>query len=212
MSLHEQILRERVSIFRGFDGDVLDFARALGEILEWEFGAVNELTPHDDPRNYLYTSNEVPFHWDGAFARVPRYIVFHCLEPGRGGETLFCDTPRLIAAAHPDEISRWQKISITYSTEKLAHYGGRFTSPLIARHPQSGETILRYAEPVDDLNPVHLEVHGALDRAGLARRLRDFSYAHTWRAGDLVVADNHALLHGRRAFQGARHLRRVNVL
>jgi 1,4-dihydroxy-2-naphthoate octaprenyltransferase len=37
--------------------------------------------------------------------------------------------------------------------------------------------------------------------------------AHRWEAGDIVVADNHALLHGRHAFAGGerRHIRRVNV-
>ena len=36
---------------------------------------------------------------------------------------------------------------------------------------------------------------------------------HRWEAGDVVVADNHALLHGRLAFAGGekRHIRRVNV-
>ena len=39
-------------------------------------------------------------------------------------------------------------------------------------------------------------------------------YAHAWQAGDLVVADNYSLLHGREAFtSGApRHLQRVHVL
>jgi hypothetical protein len=38
--------------------------------------------------------------------------------------------------------------------------------------------------------------------------------AHTWRPGDVVMTDNHALLHGRRAYTdpGRRHLQRVNIL
>jgi alpha-ketoglutarate-dependent taurine dioxygenase len=41
---------------------------------------------------------------------------------------------------------------------------------------------------------------------------------HAWRAGDVLIADNHALLHGRKAFVKAfvdaarRHIRRVNIL
>ena len=39
-------------------------------------------------------------------------------------------------------------------------------------------------------------------------------YAHFWQAGDVVVADNYTLLHGREAYAGGcgRHLRRVHVL
>ena len=39
-------------------------------------------------------------------------------------------------------------------------------------------------------------------------------YAHHWKAGDIVIADNYTLLHGRESFTSgsARHLRRVQVL
>ena len=39
-------------------------------------------------------------------------------------------------------------------------------------------------------------------------------YAHEWQEGDVVVADNFSLLHGREAFEtkAPRHLRRVHVL
>jgi len=42
----------------------------------------------------------------------------------------------------------------------------------------------------------------------------EYLYAHSWRTGDIVVADNHALLHGRNAYlqESPRHLRRVNIL
>ncbi|MCB0417979.1 MAG: TauD/TfdA family dioxygenase, partial [Bdellovibrionales bacterium] len=39
-------------------------------------------------------------------------------------------------------------------------------------------------------------------------------YAHEWKTGDVVLSDNHTLLHGREAFVSGspRHLRRVHVL
>ena len=88
--------------------------------------------------------------------------------------------------------------------------------------PVSGEEVLRFAEPVKDLNPVRLAIdglpavrHGEF-LAEMHRRLNDSAvcYAHEWRPGDVVLADNHALLHGRRAYTQAapRHLRRVNIL
>jgi alpha-ketoglutarate-dependent taurine dioxygenase len=116
----------------------------------------------------------------------------------------------------------WGRVRITYSTEKVVHYGGTFTSPLLAKHPARGEPVLRFAEPVEDLNPVRLEIEGiaAETRAAflldMRRRLREpeVCYAHRWRDGDILVADNHALLHGRRAFaeSAPRHIRRVNIL
>lgn len=227
----EELLdRYRVVVVRGVDpptdGEMLAFCSRLGDILEWEFGAINELKTRPDAQNYLYTEREVPFHWDGAFAgRVPRIIFFHCRaapDEDAGGETVFCDTTRVIDGASEQEIRRWEGIEITYTTEKVVHYGGSFTAPMLQRHPVSGERILRYAEPVEDLNPVHLDISGIEEGerpgflAKMSERLRDPSvcYAHAWRRDDIVLADNHALLHGRRPFNRAtsRHLRRVNVL
>jgi len=67
-----------------------------------------------------------------------------------------------------------------------------------------------------------IEIHGLPpdEHAGFLRDLRKRLYdpaaclAHTWKPGDVVMTDNHALLHGRRAYTdpGRRHLRRVNIL
>lgn len=228
--IKDWVAAHRVVVFRGFAPLVADrfpeFAGGLGTILEWDFGAVNNLVVKPDAKNYLFTNRAVPFHWDGAFVgRIPHYIVFQCdtAPPrGTGGETLFTDTVALLGRVSADEQGIWKDVRITYSTEKIVHYGGSFTSPLIARHPASGEIVVRYAEPVDDLNPVTLEIEGVADDAQPAflARLHDLLYDSelclnlTWDTGDLVIADNHATLHGRTAFTQAeqRHIRRVNVL
>jgi alpha-ketoglutarate-dependent taurine dioxygenase len=226
----ELVGRHGVVVARGFAplaGEALpEFGRRFGEVLEWDFGEVNELRVQAGAGNYLYTNHEVPFHWDGAFVgRVPRYIIFRCESApphGAGGETLFCDTRRVLERAAPDVRESWERITITYSTEKVIHYGGSFSSPLLAMHPSGGEPVLRYAEPVDDLNPVRLEMEGVAAGSreafllDMRRRLYapEVCYAHAWRDGDILIADNHALLHGRRAFEESapRHIRRVNVL
>jgi alpha-ketoglutarate-dependent taurine dioxygenase len=72
------------------------------------------------------------------------------------------------------------------------------------------------------MNPVSLEIESIPDpeRASFLADLKERLYdpevclAHAWKAGDFVVADNHALLHGRREFldPSSRRLRRVNIL
>jgi alpha-ketoglutarate-dependent taurine dioxygenase len=229
--LKRWITEHRLAVLRGFavggGGEMTAFCEKLGEILEWEFGSVNELQAQADARNYLYTTRAVPMHWDGAFAaRVPHYIFFHCVAAppeGSGGETTFCDTTKLLGEVIRPEVARaWEDVAITYRTEKVVHYGGRFTANLFDRHAVHGYPVVRYAEPVEDLNPVTLEVAGLPDgdAPGFIDDMRRMLYdarcllAHGWRANDVVIADNHALLHGRRAFAhpAARHLRRVNIL
>ena len=128
----------------------------------------------------------------------------------------------MLQTLNPQEISQWSKISVTYRTEKIVHYGGEFSSPLIMPHPFLNQSVLRFAEPVTDLNPVTLEFQGVSpDKAAdLISRMHqllnapEFCYAHSWQTNDIVIADNHALLHGRRPFTSStqRHLRRINVL
>jgi len=228
--LQRYIEGHRLVLLRGFDApsadDMLMFCGKLGGIHRWEFGAINELEPAADPQDYLYTHEGVPFHWDGAFVeQPPRYIFFHCQTappPGCGGETLFCDTIRLLQHTSEEERARWTRIMITYNTPRGVYRGGAPVQSLLDEHPVTGEIVVRYAEPVDDFNPVTLEIQGLPEdeHEPLQQRMRELLYdpnyclSHEWQGGDLVVADNHALLHGRNAFRQSvpRQLQRINIL
>jgi len=227
--LEELVDKNRVVVFRGFEplaGEALPrYCATLGTIAEFDFGSVNKLEISPDATNYLYTNSEVPFHWDGAFiGEIPHYIFFHCdlaPQPGSGGETLFADTTLLLEQADQSTRDRWSNIDITYATEKLVHYGGEFSSPMIERS-ETGREVVRFAEPVKDLNPVNLRISGLPSSeheqflSDMHRRLHDDSvcYRHQWCDGDVVIADNFVLLHGRSAFDAGakRSIRRVNIL
>jgi alpha-ketoglutarate-dependent taurine dioxygenase/4-hydroxybenzoate polyprenyltransferase len=227
--IHAWVATHRLVVLRGLRSmprRALPLAfRRLGPLQAWAFGAINELKVERDARNYLYTPRAVPLHWDGAFAdRVPRYLCFHCdAAPPQdaGGETVFVDTTRVWQLADDATRDRWRALRFHYRTERVVHYGGGFVSPVVAQHPYTGDTVLRFAEPVDDLNPVSVAAEGldplasAAQITALRQALHDprTLLAHRWRTGDVVVADNHALVHGRRPFarEAPRHLRRVNV-
>jgi len=230
-TLKRWVAEHRVLVLRGFEGlhgsELSQFCERLGTLQVFDFGTVNELRAKKDSPNYLFTTAAVPLHWDGAFLEaVPSFQFFSCEEAppsDSGGQTVFCDTTRVLARASAATRQLWEQISVTYRTKKVAHYGGQVTFPLVARHPFTGEATLRFAEPAEtDLNPMWIEVHGLPpdEHAGFLRDLRERLYdpavclAHTWKPGDVVVTDNHALLHGRRAYTdpGRRHLRRVNIL
>jgi alpha-ketoglutarate-dependent taurine dioxygenase len=233
--LRQRLLRDRLLLFRGFapltDKEALaGYAREWGPLLEWGFGTVFEVAEQPDATNYLFTAGSVPYHWDGAFAKqVPWLQVFQCVEaPGRarGGETVFADTARVWASADETTRARWRGVEFEYATEKVAHYGGRIRAPLVAAHPLTGETVLRYNEPANahtaDLNtpevvPLGLSAEQAGELLGRLRRvLYDPAncYAHAWQPGDCLIADNFVLLHGRLPYQSQapRRLWRVHVL
>lgn len=224
--------RARVLVVRGYDlldtADLESYCGGLGDILQWDFGAVLDLVVQQDAKNYLFTPGEVPFHWDGAFAgATPRYFIFQCLRSneGGGGETVFCDTTQVYAEASEPERALWGALRVEYRTEKLAHYGGHVTHDLVSTHPTDGVPVLRYAEPLEAehfLNPLSVAFHGAdgVDESALVEQLRErlhderYCYHHDWREGDFLIADNHALVHGRNAYKGdtSRHLQRIQVI
>lgn len=234
--LSSLLQKNKLALFRGFRPmdreSFLDFTRghlgsSLGmSTLDWDFGPVNELKEQPNAKNYLFSSEKVPYHWDGAFYKVPHYLVFYCVEappPGAGGETLFCDTQRIWEKADDSRRKTWSQIQLSYETEKLAHYGGTFTSPLVQSYPGNGDSILRFAEEVrSSLNPVSLNIDGIPDEDkesfvnDMIERIYspEFAYHHEWKVHDLLIADNHALLHGRAAYTKdcPRHLRRIQLI
>ncbi len=219
------LLRDFAEITRD---EFLRYCRACPgrQVLEWDFGPVMELREGPNPRNYLFSREGVPFHWDGAFHRVPTYLVFNCVEApgaGAGGETLFTNTELIWAEASEADRSFWAGLELHYETARVAHYGGSITGRMVQSHPESGQPILRFAEPVKtDLNPVTLTILGIPDskQAGfledMTRRIYSprYCYQHTWHQPDILIADNHSLIHGRHPFtqHAQRHLRRIQLI
>lgn len=235
LELRELLLKNRLLVLRDFapfatSTELASYAQTFGALLNWSFGSVFEVVERPDASNYLFTSGSVPFHWDGAFAeQVPWLQVFQCVEaPGQtqGGETVFSDTASVWRDATPETQSTWQNIEIEYRTEKVAHYGGCIKAALVDSHPLTHETVLRFNEPANagtvELNTPEVNAIGlSKDEqqslfADLCRRLYDprYAYAHTWHPGDVVIADNFVLLHGRLPYQSKapRRLWRAHVL
>jgi alpha-ketoglutarate-dependent taurine dioxygenase len=232
--LRQLIWEHRLIILRGFplfEHDALsEYCTNFGNLLTWNFGTVLDLIVHENPQNYLFTNGNVPFHWDGAFAKaVPSFLFFQCLEApiyGRGGESLFCDTTKIWESLEPSQRQVWKQIEITYRTEKIAHYGGDIKIPLVNQHPITHIPTLRFAEPLNEksapLNPLFLEISGLPPEQHelFLSELQEMLYepqncfAHEWQDGDILIADNHALLHGRNPFlsNSPRHLQRVHIL
>lgn len=218
----------KIVLLRGFDfidkETLVNYAKSVGSLLEWDFGSVMEMKAQEEPKNYLFTNGAVPFHWDGAFHQSPHLLLFHCIEASlmnAGGETTFCNTETIWQDASPQDQALWQQVTMTYKTEKLAHYGGNISVPLVQQHPYTKKTVLRFAEPVVAvLNPVEAQAIGVENSNDFMRTMaaRCYNpqnlYQHQWQNNDFLIADNHALIHGRRAFQqfSPRHLRRIQIL
>lgn len=202
------------------ESELVAFAESRGELLKWDFGAVMTMKHDPEAANYLFSDEAVPFHWDGAFFREPTSLLFYCTESeGQGGETLFANTELIWESLSIEEKAICMKVTLTYETEKKAHYGGKITVPLVQVHPKTGKTILRLAEEVtSEKNPVKLTVSGASREFFdyLVKKLyeKEFLIEHSWKKGDLLLVDNFTFLHGRRPLldNKKRTFKRIQIL
>lgn len=233
--LRELVWQDRLVVLRGFqtfnDADgFADYCERWGAISVWPFGKVLELVERPNPEDHIFDNNYVPLHWDGMYRpQVPEFQIFHCVRAplaAQRGRTTFSNTVLALENATPVERALWQRVTGTYQ-RKMEFYDSKTVSPVIDSHPLRGFPVIRYNEPPDAgfgkfLNPPTLEFTGAGpdELVEFHRSLKEALYApknfyaHEWQAGDLVIADNFSLLHGRESFvtKANRHLRRVHVL
>ncbi len=222
-------------VLRGFTSDFADaevlaeYAKMWGEIMMWPFGAVLNVIEDQHATDHIFDNSYVPLHWDGMYkSTIPEFQLFHCAAApaaNEGGRTTFVDTSLMIANASEQVLAQWKAVSVTYRIAQVVHYGGTLCSPLLVKHPTGKGMIMRYNEPPVEgkkfLNQHTLEYHGiapeqqAEFRRVLHKSLYDVRhfYAHHWQKGDVVIADNFSLLHGREGFThcSTRHLQRVHI-
>jgi alpha-ketoglutarate-dependent taurine dioxygenase len=231
----ELVRREHLVVARGFrtfEGpeEFSAYCERWGQISIWPFGKVLELVEQENPEDHIFDHSYVPLHWDGMYRpQVPEFQMFHCVRAplhGQGGRTTFSNTVLALEQAPASIRSLWDRVTGHYQ-RKMEYYDSKTVSPVVTSHPRRGFAVIRYNEPPLEENG-HFVNHPTLEFTGLpAADLSEFHrsltaalhapsclYAHEWQGGDVVVADNYTLLHGREAFatRAPRHLRRVHVL
>ncbi|MEV4436768.1 TauD/TfdA family dioxygenase [Streptomyces sp. NPDC049585] len=231
--LRELARAHHLLLLRGFAGprdadELTEYCTRWGEIGMWPYGPVLELVEHEQPVDHIFDHRYVPLHWDGMYREeIAEFQIFHCVTaPGEheGGRTTFSQTEAVLRTADPAHRRLWEQVTGRYSRD-ASQYAGECLSPVVTTSP-AGYAVIRYNEPVPPgetfLNRPELRFSGVPEEQlaefhrTLQAALHDARhlYAHAWRTGDVVVADNYTLLHGREAFasRSPRHLRRVHVL
>jgi len=166
-------------------------------------------------------------HSDYCWREVPyRATLLYAIEaPRRGGETILASTYAAYDALPEALKARIEGLTAynAYDTERdvtsrddnLRPDRGGAAHPVVIVHPETG----RRALYVNRLMTDHIV---GLDRAESDRLLEElfgyterpeFTYAHAWRPGDLLVWDNRCTLHGRNDFdpREPRVIRRITT-
>jgi len=163
-------------------------------------------------------AGEAVWHTDMSYlASPPKASILYAVEaPPTGGNTSFCDMYRIYEALHPTLKDRIEGLEIkhdgTYNSGGYLRQGVSPTDdprnssgavhPLVCTHPDTGRRMLylgrrRNAYLVGfDL----AESEALLDELWALVSRPEFTWEHTWRAGDLVLWDNRCTMHRRDPF------------
>jgi gamma-butyrobetaine dioxygenase len=195
---------------------VLDVAEMFGEVRSTSWGRVFDVRSMEDANSLAYTSLPLPAHTDEGYRDpTPTVQLQHCLRAdATGGASTLVDGYRLAADLRRDQPEAFNALANTVlqfrysdaSTELECH------SPVIDCYPGGEVRAIRFSNhsaapfllPFDELDAFY----DAYRTFGTMRESETYQLRIRLGAGDLYMADNRRVLHGRTGFSsaGARHL------
>lgn len=190
--------------------------------------AAGDVAPRSHKQSLMNVGNQF-WHSDSAYARRPfRYSVLWAKTAvSWGGQTEYADlraaydalddlTRALIEGRTATFYSHYtrQWLGIPDGPVELSTYPP-VRWPLVRTHPGSGRKVIWCDSKVCEISGMSLPEGRALAHELLEHiTRRERVYAHNWRANDLVIYDNRAVLHRGRRFDltAPREMRRVSTI
>jgi alpha-ketoglutarate-dependent 2,4-dichlorophenoxyacetate dioxygenase len=187
--------------------------------LDIQTGAV---IPAED-RRMIYQKGNYLWHSDSSFKPVPSLcsLLSARIVPPEGGDTEFASMTAAYDALPEDMKRRLEGLVVEHSLvwSRGTVSDEALTPEMKAELPGAWQSMVR-VNPVNGRKAVYAGAHASHvigwrreEGRAFIRWLNDFAtqprfcYAHTWRAGDLVIWDNRAVLHRATAYDTARHKR-----
>jgi taurine dioxygenase len=235
-ALRDTLSRRAVLVVRGQTmnpDDLVAFGRRFGPV---EYGVREDFQLAQNPDVYVISNiveNGVPlgnpndgfaWHTDLSFLETPTaYTFLYAIEtPPEGANTEFASAAVGYERLHPDERRRLDAVQVRHSYEML-HATRRnarplteeekrrmpdVIHPLVRTHPDTSRRAL-YLGPNTSLPLGMDEKEGVALIDRLMQHTIDpaLVYAHRWEPGDLVVWDNHTVVHRATEYDRQRYRR-----
>ena len=196
---------------------ILRATASVGRVAETNYGAVFDVRSVPRPENLAYSDLGLGLHTDNPYRDpVPGFQALHALVTSPdGGESLFADG--LALAEHlrriaPEDFAQLARTPVPFHY-RAAGVDLRARRPIIQLSCDDTVTAVHYNNR--SIAPVPLSAdaaerfYAAYRRFGTLLRYARYQLNFRLRDGDLVVFDNHRVLHGRTGFTSARHPRHL---
>ncbi|NKB54493.1 MAG: DUF971 domain-containing protein [Gammaproteobacteria bacterium] len=203
-------------------GELETFAASLGVIVETDSGRIFEilLKSGEDIKSVAHLNSDlIPHHDDSYRTTFPSIIFFHCLVAGDNGsgQSVYVDGLQIAECLRREEPEAFALLS-HYAVPFCKQQGGQIhmqaRSPLIHLDSEGNITGVRisnlFVAPLDLPEMIVEPFYRAY------RKLMDYYTARQYQLmldlcpGDLIILDNHRVLHGRTTINAEnqdRHLR-----
>jgi gamma-butyrobetaine dioxygenase len=203
------------------DREVERFADRLAYVREIAFERVANIKVSVDPYTLGFTNSSLPMHTDcSGYSWPPNVMVFHCMQNEvAGGASQYVDGAKVIAQlrkSNPDALRILTEHDVEFRLwSKQADTLSQYPPVML---DQAGDlALLRYANwTVQPLKTVPFDTVPRWYDAwrALAERVNapENRLSHRCEPGEMLLINNHRVLHGRDAFddgEGIRHFQQV---
>ena len=198
------------------DGAVARVAELFGFVRETNYGRVFDVMSKSAPNNLAFTNQALGIHTDNPYRHPsPGLQLLHCLAASAGGgETILVDGFRAAERLRRDSPEYFALLStheVPFHFQDAAN-DLRARSRLISTDPDGAIRAVRYnnrsTAALDLPADVMAGFYAAYRHFGMLLRAPEAELGFRLAPGDLVIMDNHRVLHGRRQFgdDAGRHL------
>ena len=188
-SIQSEISEKGYTIIRYPDSkNTEEILASLGDVIQ-----TTEIRENSKSTRLLVSSQPMDFHTDHNAAN---YIAWHCnSQSATGGESLLIDTRHILVGFSESMLSLLQEISV--QTHKV-FYGDKLSIPLLSHTDNEAVFAVYYASwligPQADIKHTR-----ALDKFQ-QELLEAIPIEILLSEGDMLIIDNHRMLHGRAGF------------